>query len=178
MKKGWSIIASLALMAALLGTVGCVTDTPSDVKPRDVKPRDFNLIFKYGVTARNELNTFEGTYTKDMIMDPSITVELSLTEEELDRIYQKMLEIDFFDYPDAFSVPVAPSRLTKLRIPYISYYFKVEYNSSIKELRWEDEIQNENEEADKLRELIRLIKDIIESKEEYQKLPAPTSGYE
>ena len=37
-------------------------------------PSSFNLISKYGVRAKNELNTFEGTYTKDMVMDPSITV--------------------------------------------------------------------------------------------------------
>ncbi|OPX85542.1 MAG: hypothetical protein A4E53_03536 [Pelotomaculum sp. PtaB.Bin104] len=30
---------------------------------------NFNLIFKYGVGAKNILNTFEGTYTKDMIPD-------------------------------------------------------------------------------------------------------------
>ena len=173
MRKVWLTIASLALVVALLGTVGCVADTAPDVKPPD-----FNLIFKYGVGAKNELNTFEGTYTKDMIMDPSVTVELSLTEEEVDRFYQKMLDIEFFDYPDEFSVSVAPGSLTKIVTPYSSYYFKLEYNSSIKELRWEDEIKNRNEEADKLRELIRLIRDIIESKEEYQELPEPTSGYE
>ncbi len=169
MNKSWLIIAGLALIVAVTGLTGCTT------RPAEVS--NFNLIFKYGVTARNELNTFEGTYTKDMVMDPSITVELSLTEEELDRIYQKMIEIDFFDYPDEFSVSVAPGELITIRTPYSSYHFKVEYNSSTKELGWEDAIMNENEDADKLRELIMLIRDIIEAKEEYKELPAPTSGY-
>ena len=57
------------------------------------------------------LDTFKGTYTKDMVMDPSITVPLSLSEEEMDRIYQKMVEIDFFNYPDKFSVSVPPGEL-------------------------------------------------------------------
>ncbi|MFC2005181.1 hypothetical protein ACFLUY_03040 [Chloroflexota bacterium] len=170
MNKIWMIIVGLALIVAVTSLTGC-TSRPAEVS-------NFNLIFKYGVTARNELNTFEGTYTKDMIMDPPITVELSLTGEELGSIYKKMLEIDFFDYPDEFSVPVSPRGLTKMVTPYSSYYFKVEYDSSITELRWEDEIKNENKEADKLRELIRLIRDIIESKEEYKELPKPTGGYE
>ncbi|MFC1949538.1 hypothetical protein ACFLW0_05140 [Chloroflexota bacterium] len=169
MRKSWLLVAGLALIVAVIGLTGC-SAPPADVS-------NFNLIFRYGVTARNELNTFEGTYTKDMIMDPSITVELSLTEEELDRIYQKMVEIDFFDYPDEFSVPIAPGGLVTMVTPYSSYYFEVEYDSTVKELRWEDEIMNQNEEADKLRELIRLIRDIIESKEEYKELPSPTSGY-
>jgi len=88
-----------------------------------------------------------------------------------------MLEIDFFDYPEVFSVNVALGGLVKMITPHSSYYLKVEYDSVIKELRWEDEIINEDDQADKLRELFKLIRDIIESKEEYQKLPEPAGGY-
>ena len=136
-----------------------------------------NLIFRYGVQSRNELNTFQGTYTKDMIVDPPITVNLLLSREELDRIYQKMVEIDFFDYPDEFSVLVLPWMPTGEVTPYSSYYFKVEYDSAIKELWWEDKITNRDEKADKLRELIDLIRDTVESKEEYGNLPLPRGGY-
>ena len=167
MIKRWSIVASLALTVAFVGMVGCSAHTSPD----------FNLIFKYGVGAKNELNTFEGTHTRDMIMDPSITVDLSLSKEELDSIYQKMEAIDFFEYPDRFSVPIPPDGRVIMVTPYYSYYFKVKYDSKIKELWWEDEIKNENMEADKLRELIKLIRDIIESKEEYKQLPPPRGGY-
>jgi len=78
-KKSRVSTASIILAVAVLAMTGCIYS--SSDQP------DFNLIFKYGVTARNELNTFQGTYTKDMISDPSITVDLSLTEEELSRIY-------------------------------------------------------------------------------------------
>ena len=171
MKKSRLTIASLALLIAVLGMAGCSTPPAAQ--------SDFNLIFRYGVGAKNELNTFEGTYTRDMISDPSITVPLSLTEEEQDRIYKKMVEIDFFDYPEKFSLTVAPGESVGMVTPYMSYYFRVEYDSRIKEVRWEDEIINinENEKADKLRGLIKLITDIIESREEYKQLPEPTSGY-
>ena len=112
MKRRWSIMIVLALVAALLGT-GCVAPPPS--------PSNFNLIFKYGVGAKNELNTFEGTYTKDMVMDPSITVNLSLSKEELDRIYKKIVEINFFGYPDQFSVFVPPGQSVGMVTPYYSY---------------------------------------------------------
>lgn len=169
MRKGWLIVASLALVMALLETVGCVAPTSN--------PSNFNLIFNYGVRARNELNTFNETYTKDMVSDPSIMVNLSLSKEELDSIYQKMVEMDFFNYPDKFSVSVPAGEAVGMVTPHSSYYFKVEYDSKIKELRWEDEIVNNDEKADRLRGLIKFIKDIIESKEGYKKLPSPTSGY-
>ncbi len=169
MAKVWLTVANLALVVALLVTAGCTTQT--------LRESNFNLVFKYGVGARNELDTFNGTFTKDMISDPSITVNLYLSEEEMDSIYQKMVEIDFFDYPDEFSIPIPPDGKIGIVTPYNSYYFKVEYDSKIKELWWEDEITNENVEADKLRELINLIWDIIKSKDEYKELPEPTGGY-
>ena len=131
--------------------------------------------------AGNTLDTFQGTYIKDMVRDPSIRIHLALTEAEMDRIYQKMVEIDFFNYPDNFSVSVPPGVPTGIRTPYSSYYFKVAYSSRIKELWWNDEIVYKDyidEKADRLRELIRLIKDIVESKGEYKKLPEPTSAYQ
>jgi hypothetical protein len=184
MKKFRLIIIILSLAVVLSGAVGCDEDTPAEPEPavEDTQSptagiSDFNLIFKYGVTAKNELDTFKGTYTKDMISDPPITIELSLTEAEKDIIYRKMLEIDFFNYPDEFSVSVPPGKPAAIVTPHSSYYFKVEYNSQIKELRWKDEIMNPDEKANRLRELIIFIRSIVESKEEYQKLPEPTSAY-
>ena len=166
MKRLVLVVLSACL---LLVFSGCHT-----IPPRE---SDSNLIFKYGVGAKNELNTSDGTYTKDMVQDPSITVNLSLSEEELASIYQKMMDIDFFDYPDSFSIVPPPGESRGIVTPYNSYYFKVQHDSGIKELWWEDEIVYEDMKADKLRELIKLILDIIESKEEYRQLPEPTSGY-
>ena len=168
MRKVGMIIGGLALAVALL-VIGCTPAPPVT--------SNFNLIFRYGVGARNELNTFKGTYTKDMIADPPITVPLRLSEEELDRIYQKMAEIDFFAYPDEFSISVPPGESVGMVTPYSSYYFKVEYDSKLKELRWEANIINEDTKADRLRDLIKLIGDIIESREEYKQLPPASGGY-
>lgn len=169
MKKALSVIAVLFLVAILLGTIGCDKQTSGKA--------GFNLVFKYGVTAKNELDTFKETYTKDMVADPSITIKLPLSEEEMNRIYQKMVEIDFFSYPETFRVTVPAGELTSMVTPFSSYYFTVENNSQIKKLSWADDVTNPDEKASKLRELIKLIKSIIESREEYKRLPEPKSGY-
>jgi len=188
MLKGWLIVVSLSLLVALSGMISCDSGNPPTPEVPDLgteEPADnitresnFNLIFRYGIMSGNTLDTFQGTYIKDMVRDPSIRIDLALTKEEMDRIYEKMVEIDFFNYPDRFSVSVPPGVPTGIRTPYSSYYFKVEYNSKIKELWWNDEIVKEDEKADRLRELISFIRDIVESKEEYQKLPEPTSAYQ
>ena len=61
--------------------------------------------------------------------------------------------------------------------PYSTYFFRVTYGTKSKELLWHDKITNSDEKADKLKELITLIRNIIESKEEYKILPEPRSGY-
>jgi hypothetical protein len=138
---------------------------------------NFNFVFKYGVNEKNKLDTFHGTYTRDMVLDPSITVHLSLTHDELGQIINKMEEISFFSYPDIFVISVSPGEMIQHVTPYSSYYFKVEYGSIVKELQWEAEVINKEEKADKLRELINLIQSIIEAKDEYKSLPEPKGGY-
>ncbi len=165
---------TILTIIALILVVGLIL--PASCNSPDARtPPYFNFVFKYGVTLRNELDTFNGTYTKDMILAPSITTNLSLTSEELSQILAKMEEIDFFNYPDVFEVP--QGELTQVVTPYSKYYFKVRYGSDTKELRWDDEILNPKEQADRLRELISLIRGIIESKDEYKKLPEPKGGY-
>jgi len=137
----------------------------------------FNFIFKHGVTGRNTLDTFQGTYTKDMIMDPAITTDLVLTKAEMDSIYQKMMEIDFFNYPDKFSVDVADNETKTEVAPYPSYFFRVEYDGKTKELLWHAKYVNLDTPGEKLMELINLIRNIIESKDEYKALPEPSGGY-
>lgn len=143
------------------------------------RPADFNLVFKYGYGTinKNVLNTFNGTYTWDMVVDPPITIDFSLSDEDMDRIYQKMVEIDFFCYPGEFAIPLPEEGIVGMGTPYQGYYFMVECDNKVKVLRWEDKITNKNEEADKLRWLTGLIISLIESKDEYWELPSPRGGY-
>ena len=138
---------------------------------------NFNFDLKYGVGAKNEIDTFHGKFTKDMVDAPSITITLKLSEAEMEEIYQKMLDIDFFNYPDTFTVIPGPNEATQLVTPVNSYYFTVEKNGQTKTLSWEDSNQNPNTKADKLRELIVMIQRMIEAKEEYKELPDPGHAY-
>lgn len=168
MKKLVIIISAMCLLV----TAGC-SAVPS-------KQETFDFIFRYGVypEPKNELDTLKNTIIKDMITDPSVTTKLTLTPEEMNNIHARMQEIDIFGYPDVFTVEVSPGDTFSTRIPYQVYYFYIQDGSRIKELRWEDKIQNLDEQAAGLRRLIQLIQDIISSKEEYRKLPVPTSGYQ
>jgi hypothetical protein len=154
-----------------------VTATTTSTLTVPAIPSNYSLIFSYGTgEVKNELNTIKGTYTKDMISAPPITVNLSLAQEEMDRIYKKMQEIDFFNYPTDFSIQ-SSGTTTIVSTPSEKYYFKVIDGSRTKEVSWDDKIKNPDIQASKLRELIQLIKSIISSKDEYKALPPASGGY-
>lgn len=144
--------------------------------PDEFAKSNFNFVFKYGVESsnigpRNILDTFKQTYTKDMVTDPPITTNLTLSLNELKQIYQKMLDIGFFQYPNNFvgsGVSV---------IPHESYYLKVKYGSSIKELSWDYKIPPRDEQLERLYSLSKFIIGIIEAKPEYKSLPEPKGAY-
>lgn len=157
--------------------LGIQTTVPATINPSIQRPANFDLMLKYGVGAKNIVNTLDDTFTKDMVLDPSITVDLALTPHELNLIYQKMIEIDFFAYPDVFVIPIAPGCPGGGMAPSSSYAFEVVAGDQTKTLAWNDSITNQNTQAEKLRDLINLIVTIVESKQEYQELPEPRGGY-
>ena len=129
---------------------------------------NFNFIFKYGVGSGNELNTFDKTYTKDMIMDPSITIKFELSESELAGIYQKINDLKLFDKDEE------QTEENMFRTPCLSYYLKAQIDSDQKELSWDN---CSGEISDKLQQFTDYIILIITSKEEYKELPTPKGGY-
>lgn len=133
-----------------------------------VVPVVFNLIFRYSVDAKNELDTFKQTYTKDMVMDPPVTIKFKLLDNELAGIYQEINDRKLFDMTDESTDE------QMFVTPCSSYYLKVQMDSVQKELSWDD---CRGKVSDRLKQFTGYIISIIESKEEYKKLPAPRGGY-
>jgi hypothetical protein len=171
------ISITFLLGLAVLYGVYRTTSTESDLNPT-LSSADsyFNIIFRYGVRAKNELNTLKGTYTKDMVNKPPITTKLQLTQEELDSIYLKALEIDLFNYP--WTIRTMPKGdIIGERTPYSTYYLEVWNGTAKNAVVWNDKYDTENEKYFDIMELVRLIIEVILSHHEYQKLPEPTAGY-
>ena len=128
--------------------------------------------FKYNF--KDELNTFENYYQKDLVIDGVIRVNFWLTQEEQDNIIQKLEETNYFTLPDTIlntaPVEVTPNWTQLLKIKYGNKEHTVVWNYIVKEYQTEQYI--------KLLELAKYIKQVIESKPEYKKLPARNGGYD
>jgi len=141
--------------------------------------QEFHFILKYGADAKNVLNTFDGTFTKDMIVDSSITTTLSLTPDELDSVKYEMGEIKIFDYPEKFTPRELdyPSDVMSTVDPHFTYYFKIQIGDQLKEILWNDINYSMAAKAIKLRNLINHLVRMIHNKNEFKKLPPVRDGY-
>lgn len=146
---------------------------------------DFNFKLSYGVGSKNVLNTYENTYTKDLIADSTVTVPFALSDSELQCIRTKMWEIGFFSYPDHFTtealvkfLPNGTSIIQGSVTPHMTYIFEVTDNFIVKHLYWSDSLESQDSSAVKLRKLISMIVGIIESNPKYSQLPPVRGMYQ
>jgi len=168
--KRFAVTTLLILVLAISSAVYISTQKPSDENYNIAD--DFNLVLKYGVGAKNELNTFNETYTKDLVLDQPATTKLSLTNQEKMQILQKIDEMNLFSYSKDF--PTNPHAWTT---PQVDYYIKLQNGTQIKEITWNSNSLIESNTKNGLDQITGYIIGLIEQKSEYKALPSPNGGY-
>jgi hypothetical protein len=142
-------------------------------------PQFIKIHFHYGFA--NELNTFEQTLQKDLVMNGTISTSFWLTTEEQRLILSKVQSVNFFDFPDTIRQEVGSDSIMALTVPNPGIQFlRVQYKEQDKTVYWYAYLrdsQGNNDHATMLIQLTSLIIDIIESKPEYQSLPPAEGGY-
>ena len=160
---------SLVMLAFVVLQLSC---TDGGTGPQD---RRFNLLVKYGIDAHNELNTFNDTFTKDLILDGTVATKLVLSQSDFDSIESRLLSIDIFSYPDTF---VAQHTGTDAFLtPYPTYVLKLICDSRWKDVFWEDSRVSSDTRATKLRQALEFVRKLVEAKPEYRQLPPARGGY-
>ena len=165
-----------SVIAFVLGSVllSCMLGGCSEAKPQGTG-QDFGFRFESGACFTDVLDTFEGTFTKDLIYDPPVTIPLRLSDQQMKAVYRKMIEIDFFGYPDVFAIPTPTfNQPWHIQTPAERYHIVVRSGGTTKTLDWKDEIvEPSSHEANNLRALFMMIDGIITASPEYRQLPAP-----
>lgn len=182
------VIAPLAL-----GACGSAQQTSTGSNPGDVgttisvpglpeqMPSDFGFTAAYGVGARNVLDTFTGTFTKDIINPnkPNPTVELRLTPEELATLYQDLVDMDILDYPSVFRPELENQSGTMVVMtPNPTYLLTIRAAGSERSISWDDANQMTTPRAKALRDWFTKLQRLIEAKPEYQVMPPTEAGYQ
>jgi hypothetical protein len=162
----------LVFIVFVLMVTACSANKSQNGKLPEKKPLDFGFVLNYGVEAKNQLDTEKGTYTLDMVTEPSVTINLKLSEEEINEIYTLMKKLDILSYPDVFN-----PKSNTMQTPFSTYSMKIIVDGKKKDIYWKDENVSESKVAVRLRDLINRIHEIVIGKEEYKKLPQPKGGY-
>ncbi len=158
-----------------ISTAAC-SNAPSAGAHRSANFGFFFLDRPCGKANVDVLDTTKGTLTHTPLGETtSTTIPFTLTDAELDRIYDEIVAIDFFSYPMNF---VVPNRYVRgFHSPAASYHLSVTNGIVTNKVDWTDEVIADSAftRADRLRDLMTLIQGIIENHVEYQRLPKQTS---
>ncbi|MEA2572799.1 MAG: hypothetical protein QOH93_97 [Chloroflexia bacterium] len=183
------LLFAFVLFVPVLAGCGAPEPVPSPVPtlnpsptPGPQPPADFGFIFDDVVCYLIRVDAFQGEYS---VADTygalsagtptvAITHTLKLPASEMAAIYHKMVEIDFFSYPDKFEILLPPGAIRGIVEPHSEYHFKVRSDGHTKELRWKDDIyEPTTPEADNLRALIKQIRETVESHLEVKDVTLP-----
>jgi len=130
----------------------------------------FDFVFKFGVGGKNELNTFDNTFTKDLVMDPPQKLALKLTAEEKQTIYNKLQEIDFSQMAEE-ELPCSGAQ------PHSTCKLVVNMNGHQKTVAWSGSDNPADSTCVKLAGLQQLIISIIFNRDEYKHAKPIRGGY-
>jgi len=144
--------------------------------PTEPDQQFVQIFLKYGF--RNELNTFENTFQKDLVMDGVIKVNFWLSEKEQNKILEKVNAVNYFAMRDTFKY-ISPDSITVIISPDPGeQILRIKYQSEDKTTVWSYPPLENDEEFNDLLELRQYIITIIESKPGYKHLPPARGGYD
>ena len=133
---------------------------------------NFAFRFAYGSCFTDTLDTFEHTYRTVVGNLEPVAIPVTLTDEQMTEIYQKMMAIGFFSYPETFRILFDEDDLVGMVTPASDYRITVRNGEQTHTVFWRDEITDPTtQEAEQLRELFMMIIEMIKSNPDVQNLP-------
>jgi hypothetical protein len=154
------------LFACQVFLTGCDLGEPSPPGPQLVKIR---LQYNF----RDMVDTFNGTLTKDLVLDGTVTVPFWLTKSEQDGLLAEIEREGFFNMPDTIaSIPgvvITPDPSPD--------FLRVQVNGSDKTVVWNYPINTSNPQGQAIRRLATALWNTVTAKPEYKQLPPTRGGY-
>ena len=120
----------------------------------------------------DELNTFEGTFTKDLVMDGSITVEFWLSKEDQESIKELAEKLSFFSIPD--TIPAIPG--VGMDPDPSPDMLRIKSEDKDNTVVWSYPKDPANTNIEKLIELSEHIMSIVKESDTYKSLPEVRGG--
>jgi hypothetical protein len=158
----------LCCAAASLAGTGCSPSVDTETVAHE--PQFVEVQLQYGF--QDEVDTFRGHLTKDLVMDGSITVPFWMSKENQESILLKAEELSFFQLLDRIpareGVAVCPDPSPDL--------LRIRSGHQDKTVVWSYPLDPENTQASAVKELSGFIMEIVRQTDAYRRLPDARGG--
>ena len=138
---------------------------------------DFNFQLNFNIYGRDQIDTYKGTFTKDLVMDGTKTIKFKIPENVKKDIYNLMMDIDIMLFPDILKVEgmaVTPSCDYKLTVTIKGKTKTIVWNEGF----YTDMTTNLPKDNVNFLKLVEHIRDYIYSTDEYKNMPIANGGYD
>jgi len=161
-------------------------DDPSHIKWPDkpAVPSDFNFSISYGyLEAKNRIDTYNGTFTKDLIMDGTKTVNFTIPSAEMEKIYTAFKEYRISELPEDINSNVIIGSLSVIREPEYRYSLTYTCNNETKSVvcndggPW-DAYKGAPDTRNRLVNFVNTVCDYIYNTDIYKNMPSANGGYD
>ena len=175
-------LISLLLVFLLAGCGGdtgteaersAVPTASAAVQMAEVMPEDFAFSVRFGITGKNEINTFTHTVTKDLVTQGTAQADLTFTDSEMADIYARLREINLLR-----ELNLEPVRQGCGQTPYDEEHWQIRLGGQELAFDWSEENCEVAEDAKRLKEVRNYIFELVKNKPAYLKLPEAEGGYD
>lgn len=164
------IVITLLCIALFASLVSCANNSK-----HPNMPDDFNFSLRFGVGGKNKLDTYEDTFTNDLVLDGLETIDFVVPEEEKQRFYEALLQYGVDQMPNDLGVDnyyVTPAnQLT----------FTYTCNGSTKSIVWAigawEEKDSLPEQNNQFLRFVKFIREYIYETDQYKNMPPSNGGY-
>jgi len=173
------LIICLVIFAILIPTTYLVIQNSKSNEIdtlQDDNSDDFNFQLNFNTLGRYQIDTYKGTFTKDLVMDGTKTIEFKIPDNVKKDIYNHMIDIDIMSFPDTLKIEGMGSK------PSCDYKLTVTIKGKTKTIVWNEGLYTDmttnlpNNNVDFLK-LVKYISDYIYSTDEYKNMPKANGGY-
>lgn len=146
---------------------------------------DFNFSINFGTYGKNCIDTYNSTFTKDLVSDGTETIDFVIPADKMQEFYMAFEEYKISELPDDINI-AAKSSMGKSQTMIASfnrnYSITYTYKEKTRTIRCNDSgpWDAENGPPDtrnRLVDFVSLIEEYIYSTEEYQNMSPSVGGY-
>jgi hypothetical protein len=167
LSRFWSAAGFIG--SALL--VSCHGDMPTPPSTPQPDQQWIKVYFKFG--HADQVDTFDGTITKDLILNGTCTVPFGFKDSEQDSILRALTDSRFFDLPDTL-YPIPNLRISSDPGPQV---LRVEYQGKTKSLVWSYVLDHSDPRTQIVYDLWVRLGTMVRSTDTYILLPPAEGGY-